>query len=235
MATPHISASPGDFAQTVLLPGDPLRARWIAERFLKSPKEVTNVRNVLGYTGIFADHPISVMGSGMGIPSASLYAYELIAEFGVQQLIRVGSCGAVADQVKLNDIVIGMGASTDSNCNRIRFGNYDLAALADFGLLEQAVAKAREKKIPLHVGNLFSSDFFYSPDDHFWPLMEKYGILGVEMEAAGLYGVATQLGARALAMCTVSDHLSRGQHLGPQQREQGFSQMITLALEAFAR
>ncbi|WP_263080402.1 purine-nucleoside phosphorylase [Endozoicomonas sp. Mp262] len=232
MSTPHINAAPGAFAETALMPGDPLRAKYIAETFLEGAEEVTNVRNMLGYTGHYKGKRISVMGSGMGIPSASIYYKELITEYGVKNLLRVGSCGAISPDVKVRDVVIGLGAATDSKVNRIRFKNHDFAATCDFGLLEKAVGAARNKNIPVKVGNLFSADLFYSPDQQLFDLMEKYGILGVEMEAAGLYGVAAEFGAKALAVCTVSDHIRTGEQLSAEERQLSFNEMIEITLES---
>ena len=175
----HINADPGAFADTVLLPGDPLRAKYIAEKFLDGAELVTDVRNILGYTGDYEGTRVSVMASGMGIPSASIYTKELITEYGVKEIIRVGSCGSVSDKVQLRDVVIGMGASTDSNVNRIRVGGYDYAAIADFGLLEKAVAAARALNLNTKVGNIFSADLFYTPDTEMFDLMDKYDILVV--------------------------------------------------------
>jgi len=230
MPTPHISAQPGDFAETVLMPGDPLRAEYIAEKFLADARRVTEVRNVYGYTGLYQGRRVSVLAHGMGIPSCSIYATELVREYGVKVLIRVGSCGALAPDVRLGDVLIALGASTDSKVNRIRFLDHDFAALADFGLLERAVAAARAQGVPVRVGNVFSSDYFYTPQPQVFDVMEKMGILGVEMEAAGLYGVAAEHGARALAMLTVSDHIRRGEHLSADARRTSFDAMIGIAL-----
>ena len=232
MASIHINADPGAFAATVLMPGDPLRAKYIAEKFLDGAELVTDVRNILGYTGEYEGRKVSVMASGMGIPSASIYCTELIKEYNVQEIIRIGSCGAVSADVELRDVVIGMGACTDSNVNRIRFGGYDYSAIADFGLLEKAVAAARSLKLDVKVGNIFSADLFYTPDLAMFDVMEKYGILGVEMEAAGLYGAAVEYGARALAICTVTDHIRTGAALDSQERQSSLDDMIRLALNA---
>ena len=226
----HINADPGAFADTVLLPGDPLRAKYIAEKFLDGAELVTDVRNILGYTGDYEGTRVSVMASGMGIPSASIYTKELITEYGVKEIIRVGSCGSVSDKVQLRDVVIGMGASTDSNVNRIRFGGYDYAAIADFGLLEKAVAAARALNLNTKVGNIFSADLFYTPDTAMFDLMDKYDILGVEMEAAGVYSAAVEFGARALAICTVTDHIRTGAALSSEERQLSLDDMIRLAL-----
>lgn len=232
MPSIHINAPAGAFADTVLFPGDPLRAKYIADNFLDGAQQVTDVRNVLGFTGEYRGQRVSVMGSGMGIPSASIYAKELITEYGVQALVRIGSCGAVSSKVDLRDVVIGMGACTDSNVNRIRFGGYDYAAIADYDLLERAVAAARAQGVAVKVGNLFSADLFYTPDTAMFDTMERYDILGVEMEAAGVYSCAVEFGAKALAICTVTDHIRRGEALSSAERQESLDEMIGMALQA---
>ncbi|EMA8957963.1 purine-nucleoside phosphorylase [Vibrio fluvialis] len=231
MATPHINAQPGDFADTVLMPGDPLRAKFIAETYLEDVKQVCDVRNMFGYTGTYKGKKVSVMGHGMGIPSCSIYVHELIAEYGVKNIIRIGSCGAVRDDVKLMDVVIGMGASTDSKVNRIRFSGHDFAAIADYDLLETAVNQARAHNVPVKVGNVFSADLFYTPEPEIFEKMKNLGILGVDMEAAGIYGVAADLGACALTILTVSDHILRGEKLSSEDRQKSFHDMMQVALE----
>lgn len=235
MPTPHISAEPGDFAEVVLMPGDPLRAEYIATSFLADARRVTEVRNVYGYTGLYQGKKVSVMAHGMGIPSCSIYATELIREYGARTLIRVGSCGALAADVKLGDVILALGASTDSKVNRMRLMDHDFAAVADFRLLELALGAAREKGIPVRVGNVFSSDFFYSPQPQVFDAIEKMGILGVEMEVAGLYGVAAEFGARALGILTVSDHIRRGEQLSAADRQGSLNAMIQVALETAFR
>ncbi|WP_413722103.1 purine-nucleoside phosphorylase [Sodalis sp. RH24] len=235
MATPHINAERGDFADVVLMPGDPLRAQHIANNFLTQPREVNNVRGMLGYTGSYKGRAISVMGHGMGIPSCSIYTKELITEFGVEQIIRVGSCGALRGDVNVRDVVIGMGACTDSKVNRMRFKDHDFAAIADYDLLRHAVDAAKAAGVNVRVGNLFSADLFYTPDPQMFDVMEKYGVLGVEMEAAGIYGVAAEFGARALAICTVSDHIRTGEALSAADRQTTFNEMIEIALESVLR
>jgi purine-nucleoside phosphorylase len=235
MATPHILAERGDFADAVLMPGDPLRARHIATTFLTDVKLVNEVRNMFGYTGTHRGRRVSVMAHGMGIPSCSIYATELVREFGVKTLIRVGSCGALSPGVKLGDVIVALGASTDSKVNRMRFLDHDFAAIADFSLLATAVEAAREQKTPVHVGNVFSSDFFYSPQPQMFDVLEAMRVLAVEMELAGLYGVAAEHGVRALGLLTVSDHIRRHEHLSPDERQTGFDQMIRLALETATR
>ncbi|WDE01349.1 purine-nucleoside phosphorylase [Thalassomonas actiniarum] len=232
MSTPHIEAKPGDFAETVLMPGDPLRAKFIAENFLDDAKCVTRVRNMFGYTGTYKGKAISVMGSGMGIPSISIYATELYKEYGVENIIRIGSCGAVRDDIKVRDIVIGMAASTDSNVNRSRLNQCDFAACADFGLLQKVVNTADKLNKPVHVGNVFTADLFYTPNPEMFALMEKYGILAVEMEAAGLFGVAAEYGKKALTVLTVSDHIKTGEVTTADERENTFKDMMELTLES---
>ena len=232
MATPHIEANAGDFAKTVLMPGDPLRAKFIAENFLDDAKCVTRVRNMLGFTGTYKGKPVSVVGSGMGIPSISIYATELYKDYGVENIIRIGSCGAVRDDVKIRDIIIGMGASTDSNVNRMRFNQCDFAALADFGLLKKVVDTAENLAMPVRVGNIFTADLFYTPQPEMFATMEKYGVLAVEMEAAGLYGVAAEYGKNALTVLTVSDHIKTGEQTTADERETTFKDMMKLTLES---
>ena len=232
MATPHINAEKGDFAKTVLLPGDPLRAKYIAETFLEDVKQVTDVRNILGFTGTYKGKKVSVMGSGMGIPSASIYATELIKDYGVENIIRVGTCGAVSRDVKVLDVIIGMGACTDSKVNRIRFSGHDFAAIADYGLLRKAVDAAEEAGISVKVGNIFSADLFYTPDPSMFDTLENLNVLGVEMEAAGLYGVAAEFGAKALTILTVSDHIRTGEMTTSEERQTSFNEMIVVALDS---
>ena len=231
MSTPHINAEPGDFAETVLMPGDPLRAQYIAQNFLEDVRRVNDVRGMLGFTGSYQGHTLSVMGHGMGIPSCSIYCTELVNEFGVKRLIRVGSCGTVNKAVKLRDIIIAMGACTDSKVNRIRFRDHDFAAIADYRLLQSAVTVAARKGLACHVGNIFSSDLFYSPETEVFDLLEKYNVLGVEMETAGIYGLAAEFGVRALSVCTVSDQIRTGERLTSAERQAGFRDMIELVLE----
>ncbi len=232
MATKHMNAAPGDFAETVLMPGDPLRAQYIADTYLDDARRVTDVRNMWGFTGEYKGRAVSVMAHGMGIPSASIYCTELITEYGVKRVVRVGSCGTSHPDVKLRDIVIGMGASTDSNVNRIRFGGYDLAALASFDLVKKAVAAAEHQNVRYHVGNIFSGDLFYTPDTDLFATMATYNIYGIEMEAAGIYPIAAENGAEALAICTVSDDIPSGKALSSKERQTTFDEMIVVALEA---
>jgi purine-nucleoside phosphorylase len=232
MTTKHMNAARGDFAETVLMPGDPLRAQYIAETCLEGAQRVTDVRNMWGFTGSYQGMPVSVMAHGMGIPSASIYCTELIRDYGVKTLVRVGSCGTTHPDVKLRDVLIAMGASTDSGVNRMRFGGYDLAALASFRLVANAVKAAKSKNVRYHVGNVFSADLFYTPDTAMFETMAKFDVLGIEMEAAGIYPIAAEHRVEALAICTVSDDISSGEALSTDERQTTFDEMIAVALEA---
>jgi purine-nucleoside phosphorylase len=232
MPTPHISAEKGDFAPSILLPGDPLRAKHIADNFLDDVTQVNEVRNMLGFTGVYGGVPVSVMGTGMGIPSASIYATELITEYGVERLIRVGSCGGILPSVKIRDVILAIGASTDSGVNRVRYGGYDFSATADYRLLRAAADAAEARGVAVKVGNVHSADLFYNPDADAFNRMEAMGVLAVEMEAAGLYGVAAEKGGRALTIATVSDHVRTGEATSSEERQQTFDEMVMIALEA---
>lgn len=228
--TAHIKASPSDFAKTVLMPGDPLRSKFVAETFLENPKLVNNVRGVQGYTGTYKGVPITVMASGMGMPSIGIYSYELYNFFGVENIIRIGSIGAIADQVKLRDVIIGMGACTNS-CYQDQYNlNGKYAPIANFELLSHAVEAAKEIGVNYHVGNILSSDIFYHADPAFNDAWAKMGVLGIEMEAAALYMNAAVAGKRALAICTVSDHILRGEALDADARQTSFTDMMNIAL-----
>lgn len=231
MSTPHLAPAPGELADTVLLPGDPLRARHIAQTFLEDPVEVNARRNMLGYTGRFRGQPVSVLGSGMGIPSCAIYATELARCYGVRRIVRIGTCGGVGD-VALGDLLLAQGASTDSRFNRLQFGGHDLAACADFGLLAAAAACAQAQGIPVRVANVFSTDCFYGGDPGLLAHLLRHRIQGVEMESAGLYGLAMREGVRALSLLTVSDHLQRDEHMSGEERERGLSRMTQLALDS---
>jgi purine-nucleoside phosphorylase len=226
-----MNAAPGDFAETVLMPGDPLRAQYISETYLDNVRRVTDVRNMWGFTGEYKGQPVSVMSHGMGIPSVSIYCTELITEYGVKRVIRVGSCGTSHPDVELRDVIIAMGASTDSNCNRMRFGGYDYAALASFDLVQKAVAAAKAAEVRYHVGNMFSADLFYTPDPGMFETMAQYNIYGLEMEAAGIFPIAAENNAEALAICTVSDDLVTGDALTTDERATTFDEMILVGLE----
>ncbi len=235
MPTPHINAEPGDFAETVLMPGDPLRAQFIAETWMKNVRQVNTVRNMFGYTGTFQGKAVSVMAHGMGIPSCSIYATELVKDFGVKTLIRVGSCGALMADIKLGEIIIAMGASTDSKVNRLRVMDHDFAAIADYGVLQTAVDVAKAQNKPVRVGNVFSADLFYTPQPELFDKLEKMQVLAVEMELAGLYGLAAEYGARALGILTVSDQIRTHEHMTAEARQTSFGAMIELALETAVR
>lgn len=228
--TPHNQAKKGDIAKTVLMPGDPLRAKFIAETYLENVRCFNTVRNMLGYTGTFEGKEISVMGSGMGIPSIGIYSYELFNFYDVDAIIRIGSAGGIAEGVKLRDVVIGMGACTDSNfASQYRLPG-TFAPIADFSLLEKAVALARKQGVNIHVGNLISSDLFYGDYADSLTDWKKMGVLAVEMEAAGLYMNAARCGKKALAMATVSDLPLTGEATTAEERQNTFTQMMEIAL-----
>jgi purine-nucleoside phosphorylase len=228
----HIGAQPGEIAERVLMPGDPLRAKWIAETYLEDAKCCSTVRGMLGFTGRWRGVDVSVQGSGMGMPSCSIYAHELITEYGVKTLIRVGSCGALTEDLRLRDVVAASGASTDSNMNRMRFdGLIDYAPVADFPLLRTAVDVAERRGIQMHVGPIFAADAFYTDRPDLYDALADYGVLAVEMETAALYTIAARFRARALTVLTVSDHIKTGERTTAQEREQTFGQMVEIALD----
>lgn len=230
----HLGARPGQIAPTVLLPGDPLRAKWIAETYLEDATCYTEVRGMYGFTGTWQGHPVSVQGSGMGQPSMAIYVNELFSEYDVQSIIRVGSCGALTTDLALRDVVIASGACTDSAMNRHRFGGLEFAPVADFDLLRAAVDAARARDdVTSHVGLIYSSDSFYNPRaaELTKPLVD-HGVLAVEMEASALYTLAASYKRKALAICTVSDHTVTSEETSAAEREQGFGAMVEIALGA---
>ena len=239
--TPHINATPADFAETVLMPGDPKRSAFIAREFLTEAVLVNDVRGVQGYTGLYKGKRVSVMASGMGMPSIGIYSYELFNFFGVQNILRVGSAGAMTESVKVRDIVLGMGACTNSRYAEDFHLPGTFAPIADYKLLKTAAGVAEEKGLRYHVGNLLSSDVFYNDTEGLpdgmksTPAWSKMGVLAVEMEAAGLYLNAARAGKRALAICTVSDHLLTGEATTAEERQNSFTDMMTLALETAVR
>ena len=229
--TPHIKATPADFAKTVLMPGDPLRAKFVAENFLTDAKLVNNVRGIQGYTGTYKGVPVSVMASGMGMPSIGIYSYELYNFFGVENIIRIGSAGGLADDIQLRDIIIGMGACTNSNYQAQYNLNGSFSPIASYDLLRRAVSECEAIGVRYKVGNLLSSDVFYHADPNFNNGWYKMGVLGVEMEAAALYLNAARAGKNALAICTISDHIFTGEALPAADRQTSFTQMMEIALE----
>lgn len=232
MPTPHISAEKGEIAETVLMPGDPYRAKWAAENFLEGAKLVNEVRGMFGFTGTYKGNPVTIHGSGMGMPSLSIYANELITEYGAKTLIRIGSCGAMQTDINVRDVIIAMTATTLSTPSRGIMKELNYAPCADYALLEKAVAAARAKGTPTHVGGIYSSDVFYDERPDLTEQMTRHGIMGVEMEAAELYTLAARHGCRALAVLTVSDHLLREEALPSEDRERTFGDMVEIALEA---
>ena len=232
--TPHIHATPSEIAKTVLMPGDPLRAKFVAENYLDDPVLFNNVRGVQGYTGRWKGVPVSVMASGMGMPSIGIYSYELFHVFGVENIVRIGSAGALTPELHLRDLVLGMGACTNSAYGE-QFGlRGSFAPIASYELLENAVALAKEKNLPYRVGNLLSSDTFYDDDADATLRWARMGVLAVEMEAAALYMNAARAGKRALAICTVSDSLVTGEATSSEERQKSFTNMMTLALDLAA-
>ena len=228
----HIAAEPGQIAPHVLMPGDPLRAKWLAETFLDDATCYSEVRGMLGFTGTWKGKPVSVQGSGMGQPSLSIYAHELYESYDVQAIVRVGSCGGLSPDLGLRDLVIASGACTDSSINKLRFEGLDYAAVADFELLRDAAAAAEGQPVTSKVGLLFSSDLFYHPRPELMERMAQYGVLAVEMEAAALYTLAAQHGRKARAICTVSDIIATGEETSAQERQETFGHMVEVALTA---
>ena len=230
--TIHIGAEPGQIAETVLMPGDPLRAKWAAERFLQDPVCVNQVRGMLGYTGTWRGQRVTIHGSGMGMPSLSIYANELIRDYGAKTLIRIGSAGAMQPDIGIRDIVLAQTCTTLSTPSRGIFRDMNFAPCADFGLLRAAFGAARARDARVHVGNIYSSDVFYDERPDLNEIMQRHGVLCVEMEAAELYAVAARHKARALAVLTISDHLLTHEALPASEREQSFGEMVELALHA---
>ncbi|MDD2197737.1 MAG: purine-nucleoside phosphorylase [Bacteroidales bacterium] len=229
----HNNAKKGDIADFVLLPGDPVRAKFIAETFLTDIVCYNEVRGMLGYTGYYNGKRVSVQGTGMGMPSISIYVTELIEEYGVETLVRVGSCGSIQDNVNIMDIILAMGACTDSGMNKVRFGGLDFAPTANFELLKKAWEVAKEKKLNVHTGTVLTSDFFYGESHLADPFLswKTYGVLGVDMEAAALYSIAARYRKKALTILTVSDHILKKQAISTEDRQNSFKEMINLALQ----
>jgi len=230
--TPHNSAQPGDYAEAVLLPGDPLRAKWVAETFLDSPRQVNAVRNCLGYTGSWKGKPVSVQATGMGQPSLSIYVHELLNFYGVKTAIRIGTCGGLNARVKVRDLIIAQAASTDSTIVRDAFGAYNFAPIADFELLADAARRARDQGLNAHVGNILSSDIFYHVDGlKAYETLIAHGVLGVEMETAALYTLCARFGARGLSICTMTDGLVTKEELSAAERQSSLEEMVKLSLD----
>ena len=231
MATPHIGANKGDIAETILLPGDPLRAKYIAETFFEDAVQYNNVRGMLGFTGTYKGKKVSVQGTGMGVPSIGIYAHELIAEFGVKNLIRIGTAGSYQENIKIRDVVLAMSASTDSAINKLRFNGADYAPTANAEMLFKAHEIAKQKGLNVKAGNVFTSDTFYGDDPNAWKKWAKFGVLCVEMETAQLYTTAAKLGANALTLLTISDSFITHEVTSAEERQTTFNEMIEVALE----
>ncbi|WP_173915761.1 purine-nucleoside phosphorylase [Halobacillus sp. Marseille-Q1614] len=229
----HIGAKPGDIAEKILLPGDPLRAKYIAENFLEDVRCYNEVRGMYGYTGTYKGERISVQGTGMGVPSISIYINELMESYGVQKLIRVGTCGALQKDVKVRDVILASTSTTDSQMNRMVFNGIDFAPTADFNLLKAAYDAGVEKGLKLRVGNVFTSDSFYRDNAmDLFNLLASYNVLAVEMETTALYTLAAKYGREALSVLTVSDHILTGEETSAEERQTTFNEMIEVALEA---
>ena len=229
--TPHINATKYDIAETILLPGDPYRAKWAAEKFLSNPQQINDVRGMLGFTGKYMGSNITIQGSGMGMPSLSIYANELIRKYGAKTLIRIGSCGAMQPSVEIRDLVIAMTASSLNTPSSGIFKELNFAPCANYELLSKAISVTRSKASPCHVGGIYSSDVFYDERPDLNELLIRHGVLAVEMETAELYNLAARYNVRALSILTVSDHLDSGQQLSPEDREKSFEDMLEIALE----
>jgi purine-nucleoside phosphorylase len=227
----HIGAKPGEIAEAVLLPGDPLRAQFVADTFLSDAVCHSRVRGMLGFTGTYQGRRVSVQGTGMGVPSISIYAHELITEYGARRLIRIGTCGALQAELKLGEVILAQAASTDSAVNRIRFGGADFAPVPSFELLYKAYELARAHRLPVRVAPVLTSDTFYADNPDFWKLWARYGVAAAEMETAALYTIAAGLGAQALSMLTVSDNLVTDSSATAEERQQGYTAMMELALQ----
>ena len=230
--TPHIAAEPGDFAELVLMPGDPLRAKALATGYLDDVRQVNSVRNMLGFTGTWHGHPVSIMGSGMGMPSISIYAHEPFEHFGVSTIVRVGTCGGLEAGMALGDLVLATGASTDSGMNRQRFNDWDFSATADFGLLRRVWRTSRAHDLSVRAGEVFATDFFYHPDPEFVERVRQMDCLALDMETAALYALAKHHGARALTLLTVTDIIATGERATTEARQSAFGAVIEVVLEA---
>ncbi|WP_343188590.1 purine-nucleoside phosphorylase [Buchnera aphidicola (Neophyllaphis varicolor)] len=232
MITPHINANKTDFSDIVILTGDPIRTKYIAFNWLKNVVEISNVRSMLGFTGMYKDIKVSIMSHGMGIPSSAIYIKELLTFYNVKKIIRLGTCGSIIKGINLKDIIIGMGACTDSSFNRLRFNNYDYAAIADFDMLNKFFETSKKLNYKVYIGNLFSTDFFYTIDPILFKLIKNYNILGIDMETAGIYSIASELNVQAISVCTVSDIINTSKSLNYIDRESKLNKMINLALES---
>ena len=230
--TPHIEASKGDFAETVLMPGDPLRAQALSTNHLDDVRQVNSVRNMLGFTGTFKGKPVSIMGSGMGMPSISIYAHELFDYYGVKQIIRVGTCGGLLPDMQVGDLVLASAASTDSAMNRQQFNGWDISTGADPDLLGRVHEKALQKNLKIRTGSVFSTDWFYHPDEEFIAKVQEMGMLALDMESAALYALAKQHGKRALTILSVSDVIPTGERASHETRQNAFGAVIKVVLQA---
>ncbi|QCI23493.1 purine-nucleoside phosphorylase [Buchnera aphidicola] len=232
MTTPHINAKKKDFSDFVLMPGDPIRSKYIAKNYLDNVIEVTNVRSMLGFTGYYKGRRISIMSHGIGIPSCLIYVQELITEYNVSKIVRIGTCGTVCNNIDLYDLIICLGASTDSNINKSQFQHNNFSAVANFDLVCNLVSSSKNLGIPVHIGNFFSTDLFYNNNYDIVQIMKRYNIIGLEMETAGLYSISAEFGIKSASICTVSDHIIKKSRITFQDRESSLDKMIKVALDS---
>ncbi|CAL4324505.1 purine-nucleoside phosphorylase [Buchnera aphidicola] len=232
MVTPHINAKKNTFSERVIMSGDPIRAKYIAENFLENSYQITNIRSMLGFTGYYKGVIVSTMSHGMGIPSACIYITELFKYYHVKKIIRVGTCGTVRNDLDLNDILIALGACTDSSMNRLKFNNFDFSAIADFNMVYDAVNISKKMNLNVNIGNFFTTDSFYIDDYKVYDLLNQYRILGVDMETAGIYSKSAEFGIQSMSICSISDHISKNQFLSYQERESTLNNIIKIALES---
>ncbi|XBC38139.1 MAG: purine-nucleoside phosphorylase [Buchnera aphidicola (Floraphis choui)] len=232
MITPHISAKKQDFSDFVLMPGDPIRAKYIAENYLENSVQVTNIRSMLGFTGNYKGKRVSVMSHGIGIPSCLIYVQELITKYNVTKIIRIGTCGTICEDINLNDLIICLGASTDSKINRSRFQNHDFSSVANFDLVCKLVLASKNLGIHVNIGNFFTTDLFYHNNSCIWEVIKKFKIMGIEMETAGLYSLSAEFGIQSASICTVSDHIIKKTRINSKDRESSLDKMIKISLDS---
>ncbi|NIH16459.1 MAG: purine-nucleoside phosphorylase [Buchnera aphidicola (Periphyllus lyropictus)] len=231
MVTPHLNSNISDISDVVIISGDPLRAKYISKNFLKNSIQINNVRSMFGYTGYYKKKRISIMSHGMGIPSLSIYVNELVSEYNVKKIIRLGTCGGINKKVKIKDIVFAMGASTDSSINRLRFGGYDFSSISDFKMLYQAYIISKNYNFNVHIGNIFTTDSFYGKDSIFFNLIKKFNILAIDMETSGLYSLSSELKFKSLSICTVSDEIFSKKKITSLEREKTLNNSILISLD----
>ncbi|XBC39190.1 MAG: purine-nucleoside phosphorylase [Buchnera aphidicola (Nurudea shiraii)] len=232
MSTSHINAKKGDFSDFVLMPGDPIRAKYIAKNYLDNAVEVTNIRSMLGFTGSYKGRRVSIMSHGIGIPSCIVYVRELITQYHVKKIIRIGTCGTICKDINVNDLIVGLGASTDSKVNRARFQDNDFSAVADFDLVHNLLVSSKQLGIKINIGSFFTTDLFYHDNSDILSIIQKFNILGIEMETAGLYSISSEFGIKSASICTVSDHILKNIKISVKDRESSLDNMVKIALDS---